>query len=166
MTGPIEVVRVHVKEDSAQVTDLMGLPRRRAELHLRAVDLDRHPGRARQEGVDRYGKAVLRYHEQKVIVDAEREQAISAGLTLLLAAADARAVPRRPRRAPSRSSRANRLRSFARRSAGERPGRCAEPAEGGRGAAGHRPGDRRGPKNDVLEAEADALERYLQLAGT
>src|SRR5439155_247942 len=85
MADPIEVVAFTSKEDSAQVTDLMGLFRGAApNFTYELVDLDRHPGRARQEGVDRYGKAVLRYHEQKVIVDAEREQAISAGLTLLL----------------------------------------------------------------------------------
>ena len=169
MPDPVEVVAFTSKDDSAQVTDLMGLFRGAApNFNYELVDLDRHPGRARQEGVDRYGKAVLRYHEQKVIVDAEREQAISAGLTLLLRG--------RPTRVLFLDGHGERpLQEFSAQIGYGQFRQALEQESDEVGAlnllkaAEVPPGTDlvivAGPKNDVLEAEADALERYLQAGG-
>jgi ABC-type uncharacterized transport system involved in gliding motility auxiliary subunit len=169
MTDPIEVIAFTSKEDNAQVTDLMGLFRGAApNFHYELLDLDRHPGRARQEGVDRYGKAVLRYHEQKVIVDAEREQAISAGLTLLL-----RGRPTGVLFLDGHGERA--LREFSAPTGYGQLRQALEQESDEVGTlnlmkAGEVPQGAdliivAGPKNDLLEAEADALERYLQAGG-
>src|SRR5206468_5500226 len=65
LRDPIEVTAFTSKDDNTRVADVMDLfhgaaPNFRYEL----LDLDRHPGRAQQEGVNRYGKGVLRYHGQ------------------------------------------------------------------------------------------------------
>jgi ABC-type uncharacterized transport system involved in gliding motility auxiliary subunit len=169
MPDPIAVVAFTSKEDSAQVTDLMGLFRGAApNFNYELVDLDRHPGRARQEGVDRYGKAVLRYHEQKVIVDAEREQAISAGLTLLLRGRPTRVLfldghGERPLQEFSAQIGYGQFRQALEQES-DQVGtlnllKTAEVPQGTDLVIVA------GPKNDVLEAEADALERYLQGGG-
>jgi ABC-type uncharacterized transport system involved in gliding motility auxiliary subunit len=169
MADPIDVTAFTSKDDNARVADLMALFRGAApNFRYELLDLDRHPGRAREEGVDRYGKAVLRYRGKKVVVDAEREQAISAGLTLLL-----RGRPPRVVFLEGHGERA--LQEFAAqtgygqfRQALEQESdevgtlnllKVAEVPDGADLVIVA------GPKSDVLEAEADALERYLQRGG-
>ena len=169
MPDPIDVIAFTAKDDNARVADLMGLFRGAApNFRYELLDLDRHPGRAREEGVDRYGKAVLRYHGKKVIVDAEREQAVSAGLTLLL-----RGRPPRVLFLDGHGERA--LQEFSAQT-GYGQLRQALEQESDEVATlnllkvGEVPDGAdlvivAGPKSDVLEAEADALERYLQRGG-
>jgi len=169
MSAPIEVIAFTSKDDAAQVTDVMGLFRGAApNFHYELLDLDRHPGRAREEGIDRYGKAVLRYQGRKVIVDAEREQAIGAGLTLLL-----RGRPTRVLFLEGHGERA--LQEFSAPIGYGQFRQALEQESDAVGALNLLKGGEvpeatdlvivAGPKSDLLEAEADALERYLQGGG-
>jgi prepilin-type processing-associated H-X9-DG protein len=169
LRDPIEVTAFTSKDDNTKVVEVMDLFRGAApNFRYEILDLDRHPGRAQQEGVDRYGKAVLRYHGQKAVVDAEREPAISAGLTLLARGRPAhvlfldghgeRSIPEMTaplgygqlRQALEQTSYAvgsvNLLKS------GEVPSGADLVVVAG-------------PKADLLDAEAEALERYLAAGG-
>lgn len=169
LPDPIEVVVFYLKEDFQKASDLMALFKGAApNFHYELLDLDRYPGRARQEGVDRYGKAVIRYHGEKVIVEASREQMIAGGLLHL-----ARGRPTSVRFLEGH---------------GERPiAEVAGPVGYGQVRQalsqenyavntlnlvkeGEVPPDTdllivAGPKSDLLESEVDAVDRYLERGG-
>jgi hypothetical protein len=169
LRDPIEVTAYTSRDDRAKVAEVMDLfrgasPNFRYEL----LDLDRNPGRARTDGVDRYGRAVLRYRARTVIVDAEREPAIGAGLALL---------------ARGRAPRVAFLSGHGERS----PAEMTAPVGYGQlrqaleqmsydvgGVSLLRSGEVpsatdllivAGPESDVLDAEAEAMERYLAAGG-
>ncbi len=169
LRDPIEVTAFTSKDDNTKVADVMDLFRGAApNFRYELLDLDRHPGRAQQEGVNRYGKAVLRYHGQKAVVDAEREPAISAGLTLL-----ARGRPARVLFLDGHGER-----SLPEMTAPLGYGQLRQALEQTSYAVGSvnlsKSGEVpsgadlvvvAGPKADVLDAEAEALERYLAAGG-
>ncbi len=169
LPDPIDVVVFYLKEDYQKAADLMALFKGAApNFHYELLDLDRYPGRARQEGIDRYGKAAIRYHGEKVIVDTSREQTIAGGLLHL---------------ARGRPTSVLFLEGHGERSLGEMTGpvgygevRQALAQENysvGTLAlmkAGEIPPDAdlvivAGPKSDLLEAETAALDRYLDRGG-
>jgi ABC-type uncharacterized transport system involved in gliding motility auxiliary subunit len=169
LRDPIEVTAFTSRDDTAKVADVMDLFRGAApNFRYELLDLDRHPGRAQQEGVSRYGKAVLRYHGRKAIVDAEREPAISAGLMLL-----ARGRPARVLFLDGHGER-----SLPELTAPLGYGQLRQALEQASytvgtvnlSQSGEVPSDAdlvivAGPKADVLDAEAEALERYLAAGG-
>jgi ABC-type uncharacterized transport system involved in gliding motility auxiliary subunit len=169
MPDAIETTAFTSKEDNAKVTDLMGLFRGAApNFHYEILDLDRHPGRARQEGVDHYGKASIRYRGRSVVVDAEREQALAAGLTLL-----ARGRPTHVVFLEGHGERA--LQEISQPIGYGQLRQALEQQSYEVGSlnllkAGEVPDGTdllvvAGPRNDLLEAETDALDRYLASGG-
>ena len=170
MPDPIEATAFTSRDDVGKVTDLMRLFQGAApNFRYEILDLDRHPGRAREAGVDRYGKAVIRYQGRDVVVDAQREQSVTAGLTLLKRgratriafleghgerALDDVSAPigyGELRQALARESyevdRVNLM------NAGELDAKAVDLVIVA------------GPKNDLLEAETEALDRYLAGGG-
>jgi len=165
MSDPIEATAFTSKDDNAKVTDLFGLFRGAApNFHYEILDLDRHPGRAKQEGVDRYGKASIRYRGRSVVVDAEREPGLAAGLTLL-----ARGRPTRIAFLEGHGERA--LHEISQPTGYGQLRQALEQQSYEVGTlnllkTGDVPAETdllfvAGPKNDLLEAEIDAMERYL-----
>jgi ABC-type uncharacterized transport system involved in gliding motility auxiliary subunit len=169
LRDPIEVTAFTSKDDSTKIADVMDRFRGAApNFRYELLDLDRHPGRAQQEGVNRYGRAVLGYRGRKVVVDAEREPAISAGLTLL-----ARGRPTRVLFLDGHGEH-----PLAEITAPPGYGQLRQAMEQASYAvgsvnlwkSGEVPSDTdlvivAGPKDDVLDAEAEALERYLAAGG-
>jgi ABC-type uncharacterized transport system involved in gliding motility auxiliary subunit len=169
MPDTIEATAFTSKDDNAKVTDLMGLFRGASpNFHYEILDLDRHPGRAREAEVDHYGKASLRYRGRSVVVDAEREQALAAGLTLL-----ARGRPTRILFLEGHGERAlqdvsqpigyGELRQALERQSDEVG--TLNLLKAGDVPSGTDLVVVAGPKNDLLEGETDALERYLGTGG-
>jgi ABC-type uncharacterized transport system involved in gliding motility auxiliary subunit len=169
LRDPIEVTAFTSKDDNTKVADVMDLfgsaaPNFRYEI----LDLDRHPGRAQQEGVDRYGRAVLRYHGQKTIVDAEREPAISAGLTLLARGRPARVLFLDGHGERSLPEMTAPLGYGQLRQALEQAGYTVERVNLSKSGEVPMGADLvvvAGPKADVLDTEAEELERYLGAGG-
>lgn len=82
--GRIDVTLFYQKDDYPKALELMELFKGAdAAFHYELLDLDRHPGRAREEGVEGYAKAVIRYRGDKVVVEARREQDVAAALLRL-----------------------------------------------------------------------------------
>ena len=169
LPGPIEVTAFTSRDDAAKVTDLMRVfhgaaPNFRYEI----LDLDRHPGRAREAGVDRYGRALLRDRDRRVVVDAEREPSIAAGLTLL--------VRGRANRVAFLQGHGERAVDDVSRPTGYgelREALVRESYEVGTIEllkTADVPSDVdlvivAGPQNDLLEPETEALDRYLAAGG-
>jgi len=169
LTDPIQATAFTSRDDAGKVTDLMRLFHGAApNFQFEVLDLDRSPGRARQAGVTRYGKAELRYRDRRIVVDAEREQSVSAGLTLLLR---------------GRATRVAFLQGHGERAIDDvsapigygllRQALVNESYEVGAlnlMQDGDVPSDVdlvivAGPKNDLLENETAALDRYLAAGG-
>ncbi len=166
---PIEVTVFTGRDDYEKNKELMSLfagaaPNFRYEL----LDLDRHPGRARQEGVDKYGRAVVRYADKRVVIGASREQAVAAGLLLIARG--------RPTRVLFLDGHGERALGDVSGAVGYGQARQALTQEGDevgvlnllRTAEVPEGTDLMvvaGPKNDVLEAEAEAIDRYLARGG-
>ena len=169
MTDPIEATAFTSRDDVGKVTDLMRLFKGAApNFRYEILDLDRHPGRAREAGVDRYGKAVLRYRDQQVVVDAQREQSVTAGLTLLMRGRATRIAfldghGERALEDVSAPIGYGALRQALMRESYEidhvnlmKAGEVPEEIDLVIVA---------GPKNDLLEPETEALDRYLASGG-
>jgi gliding motility-associatede transport system auxiliary component len=169
LRDPIEATIFYNRDDYQKLSDLMGLFHGAApNFHYELLDLDRHPGRAREEGVDRYGKAVLRYHDKKIVVDAAREQSISAGLTLLSRG--------RPTTVAFLEGHGERALDEVSAPVGYGQLRDALTRESYSISRVNLLKDREvpkdtdllvvvGPRNDVLDAEASAIDRYLESGG-
>ena len=169
LDGPIEATTFTSRDERESAAELMqlfaaGSPSFRYEL----LDLDRHPGRAREEGVDRYGRAVLRFAGRKTVVPSDREASITAGLVRL---ARGRALRigflgghgERNLQEVSQPIGYGHLRSGL-----EQEGYEVAPVTLLR--EGKIPGDVdllivAGPQNDLLEDETAILDRYLETGG-
>ena len=169
LDGPIEVTTFTSRDERESATELMELFAAGSKnFHYELLDLDRNPGRAREEGVDRYGRAILRYAGRKTIVPADREQAITAGLVRL---------------ARGRATRIGFLEGHGERDLNE----VSQPIGYGHLRSGLeqegyeivsftllREGEvpedldlviLAGPKNDLLEREVESLEHHLDRGG-
>lgn len=85
LSGTVEATAFASRESAAAVADVLSLFHA-ADPRFRAVvaDLDREPARAREHGVDRYDRVELRAGDRRIVVAADRETAITAGLVRLL----------------------------------------------------------------------------------
>jgi ABC-type uncharacterized transport system involved in gliding motility auxiliary subunit len=82
--GPTELTVFVSRDESEKTRERLQLfAAENREFRFEIVDLDRNPGRAREAGIDHYGKALVRNGDRKIVVDAGREQTIAAGLLLL-----------------------------------------------------------------------------------
>jgi ABC-type uncharacterized transport system involved in gliding motility auxiliary subunit len=169
LTDPIQVVLFYSREDYEKTADLMRLFKGAApNFTYELLDLDRYPGRARQEGIDKYAKAAIHYRGEKVIVDASREQTIAGGLIYI---------------ARGRPTSIRFLEGHGERDLGEmsvpigygevKQALAQESYSLGSlnlVKEGDVPADTdlvivAGPKNDLLESEVGALDRYLDRGG-
>lgn len=168
LRSPLRVTYYYARGKRQQAADLLDLfaepcPRFRYEL----VDLDRHPARARDDGVDRPGRAVLDYRGRRLVAAAVGEAELAAGIerllhgrapvlylttghgerTLALARGDqlgdAGALMRRE---------GYRLRSLSLATDGAPPRDAAAVIVAG-------------PRSDFAPAELEALDRYLERGG-
>ncbi len=83
--SPLRITYYYARGKRQQAADLLALfaehcPRLSYEL----VDLDRHPARARDDGVDRPNRAVLDYRGRRLVVPAAREGELVAGIERVL----------------------------------------------------------------------------------
>ncbi|MGH7818567.1 MAG: GldG family protein [Candidatus Binatia bacterium] len=84
LAGPMHVTVYYRRDDFQKTADLLSLFKGAdPDFHYELLDLDRYPGRARQDGVDGYGKAVLRHGAERLVVDATNEQGLAGGLLRL-----------------------------------------------------------------------------------
>jgi ABC-type uncharacterized transport system involved in gliding motility auxiliary subunit len=81
LSDPIHATVYYRRDDFQKTQSLVSLfGGADPDFHSELLDLDRYPGRARQDGVQRYGQAVLRYGGERIIVDATTEQGIAGGI--------------------------------------------------------------------------------------
>ncbi|MGH7857624.1 MAG: GldG family protein [Candidatus Binatia bacterium] len=81
LPGPIHATVYYRRDDFQETSDLMSLFKGAdPDFHYELLDLDRYPGRARQDGVDGYGKAVLRHGGERLVVDSTSEQGVAGGV--------------------------------------------------------------------------------------
>jgi ABC-type uncharacterized transport system involved in gliding motility auxiliary subunit len=138
------------------------------DFHYELVDLDRSPGRARRDGIDRYDRAVMRYRTQRVVVNTDREGAIAAGLLRLVRGADTTVFflaghgERALVDAVQPAGYGQVKRALEQESYVVETVRLVEGAEVPAGAGLL---IICGPKSDLLVAESDAIERYLRSGG-
>ena len=168
LPDPIHMTAYYRRDDLRELADLVDLFEGAApNFHVEFVQLDRNPGRARQDGIDSYGKAVIRYRGESVIVEASKEQMIAGGLLRLMRG--------RPTRILFLTGHGERDVTDITSPTGygelrqglQQDGYLVDAVSLLRSSTVP-DADLvvvAGPKNDLLEAETDALDRYLESGG-